>query len=83
MLFLPESPRFLMHKRKTLGAYRVWKQIRGVSTFDSRSEFFVMKAAVDNEIRDLAKNAAGKRFVWMDFITSVVPQEYPSCMEVS
>lgn len=69
MIFLPESPRFLMHKRRTLDAYRVWKRIRGVSTYDSRAEFFVMKAAVDGEIREFESHGAGKRFVWMDLFT--------------
>ena len=69
MLFLPESPRFLMHKGRTLDAYRVWKQIRGVSTYDSRAEFFVMKATVDQEIREFQGYGAGRRFVWMDFFT--------------
>jgi hypothetical protein len=69
MLFLPESPRFLMHKRRTLDAYRVWKRIRGVATYESRAEFFVMKATVDEEVRDLENHGAGVRFVWMDFFT--------------
>ncbi|KAK5051386.1 hypothetical protein LTR84_003038 [Exophiala bonariae] len=69
MLFLPESPRFLMHKGRTVDAFRVWKQIRGVATYDSRAEFFVMKATVDEEIRNLQNHGAGVRFVWMDFFT--------------
>ena len=69
MLFLPESPRFLMHQRRPLDAYRVWKQIRGTATYESRAEFFIMKAAVDEETRELQSHGAGGRFIWMDFFT--------------
>src|SRR5689334_22192209 len=40
MFFLPESPRFLMHKGRVLDAYKVWKRIRGVETREARDEFF-------------------------------------------
>lgn len=69
MLFLPESPRFLMHKGKTLEAYKVWKRIRGIEHADSREEFFVMKASVQHEQTVVSESARNKRFPWMDFIT--------------
>ncbi|KFY53485.1 hypothetical protein V496_07545 [Pseudogymnoascus sp. VKM F-4515 (FW-2607)] len=72
MLFLTESPRFLMHKGRTLEAYRVWKRIRGLASFESKVEFFVMKRTVDDEDREFKAKASAVRFVWMDFIT--VPQ---------
>ena len=65
IIFMPESPRFLMHKGKTLEAFFVWKRIRGVELPENRQEFFVMKNAVQEE-------AAGKttrRFVWLDLLT--------------
>jgi MFS family permease len=31
IMFMPESPRFLMHKGKTTEAWHVWKQIRGMN----------------------------------------------------
>ncbi|KAK3293375.1 general substrate transporter [Chaetomium fimeti] len=69
MLFLPESPRFLVHKGRTLDAYRVWKRIRGVSNRESRREFFVMNASVRDEARVAAESAVNKRFPWLDFFT--------------
>ena len=67
MLFLPESPRFLMHKGKTLEAYRIWKRIRGVDTLESKEEFFVMKASVVEEEADVVRKK--NKFAWMDFFT--------------
>lgn len=69
MLFLPESPRFLMHKGKTLEAYKVWKRIRGFERAESREEFFVMKVSVQHEQRVVAESASNKQFPWMDFFT--------------
>ncbi|KAI8165745.1 hypothetical protein K4K49_010282 [Colletotrichum sp. SAR 10_70] len=69
MLFLPESPRFLMHKGKTLEAYKVWKRIRGTSTPEAREEFFIMKVSVLDEQQVVAEGAKNKRFPWMDFFT--------------
>jgi hypothetical protein len=71
MLFLPESPRFLMHKGKTLEAYKVWKRIRGVDTRESKEEFFVMKVSVNEEEREVAAGSQNKKFPWVDFFTSV------------
>jgi MFS family permease len=45
MFFLPESPRFLMHKGRVLDAYKVWKRIRGVENREARDEFFVMTSS--------------------------------------
>lgn len=69
MLFLPESPRFLMHKGKTLEAYKVWKRIRGIEHADAKEEFFVMKAAVQHESTVVNESAVNKRFPWLDFFT--------------
>lgn len=68
MLFMPESPRFLMHKGRTLDSYRVWKRIRGLQSADSREEFFVMKVSTEQEE---AVVAAGRtsRYPWVDFFT--------------
>lgn len=68
MLFLPESPRFLMHKGDALAAYRVWRRIRGVETRDSREEFFAMKASLELEEQEI-KRGRTRRFPWMDFFT--------------
>ncbi|CAM1502467.1 Fc.00g044510.m01.CDS01 [Cosmosporella sp. VM-42] len=69
MLFLPESPRFLMHKGKTLEAFKVWKRIRGVEAADSREEFYVMAVAVNQEDTEITEGAQNHRFPWMDFFT--------------
>ncbi|KAK4118167.1 hypothetical protein N657DRAFT_685427 [Parathielavia appendiculata] len=69
MLFLPESPRFHMHKGRVLDAYRVWKRIRGIHDRESRLEFYVMKASVQHEARVVAESAVNKRFPWLDFFT--------------
>ena len=53
MLFLPESPRFLLHKNKNLEAYRVWKRIRDITSPEARSEFYVMKEIINSEAIDL------------------------------
>lgn len=69
MLFLPESPRFLMHKGKTLEAFKVWKRIRGVESAEAREEFFVMKVSVLDEQQVCAEGSTNKRFPWLDFFT--------------
>ncbi|KAG9205275.1 hypothetical protein B5807_04993 [Epicoccum nigrum] len=68
ILFMPESPRYLMHKGKPLEAFKVWRRIRGVATQAARQEFFVMKVSTEEEE---AVVAAGRqsRFPWMDFFT--------------
>ncbi|KAL2139473.1 hypothetical protein VTI28DRAFT_5113 [Corynascus sepedonium] len=69
MLFLPESPRFLMHKGRVLEAYAVWKRIRGVETREAREEFFVMRQSVLHERRVAAESAVHKGMPWLDFFT--------------
>ncbi|CAN8106157.1 unnamed protein product [Discula destructiva] len=69
MLFLPESPRYLMLKGRTLDAYKVWKRIRGIEHADSREEFFIMKASVNFEQTAVTESARNKRFPFLDFIT--------------
>ncbi|EFY89189.1 fructose symporter [Metarhizium acridum] len=69
MLFLPESPRYLMHKGKTLDAFKVWKRIRGVETTESKEEFYVMAVAVRQEASAVTEVAKNRRFPWMDFFT--------------
>lgn len=68
ILFMPESPRYLMHKGKPLEAFKVWRRIRGVATQSARQEFFVMKVSTEEEE---AVVAAGRqsRYPWMDFFT--------------
>ncbi|KAF5974998.1 myo-inositol transport ITR1 [Fusarium coicis] len=69
MLFLPESPRFLIHQKRHLDAYKVWKRIRGIEDRESREEFYVMSASVVSEENAVAEGAKNHRFPWMDFFT--------------
>ncbi|KAJ9226130.1 hypothetical protein DTO027B5_5814 [Paecilomyces variotii] len=66
MIFLPESPRYLMHKGKTVEAYGVWKRIRGFSTLESKEEFLGMIQAVGSENQ---QHVTKNRYAWMDFFT--------------
>jgi sugar porter (SP) family MFS transporter len=68
ILFMPESPRYLLHKKETLEAYKVWRRIRGVSTHEAREEFFVMKLSTEQEAAEVAAGRTN-RFPWMDFFT--------------
>ncbi len=67
MFFMPESPRFLMHKGRTLEAFNVWKRIRGTELQENREEFFVMKHAVLDEVNN--KESCSGSFAWLDFFT--------------
>lgn len=69
MLFLPESPRYLMHKGKALDAFKVWKRIRGVGSSESKEEFFIMAIAVRSEATEVTEVAQNRRYPWMDFFT--------------
>ncbi|KAF3026458.1 hypothetical protein E8E14_012537 [Neopestalotiopsis sp. 37M] len=69
MLFLPESPRYLMLKGRTLDAYKVWKRIRGTESEEAREEFFIMKVSVLDEESQVSEGAKNKRFPWMDFFS--------------
>jgi len=68
ILFMPESPRYLMHKKKPLEAYKVWRRIRGVATHEAREEFFVMKISTEEEEAEVAAGRTNA-FPWMDFFT--------------
>lgn len=64
---LPESPRWLMHKGRTVEAFAVWKNIRKVDTEESQIEFLDMErsAAIENH----TESQAEKKHAWMDFFT--------------
>ncbi|CEJ59534.1 Putative Sugar transporter [Penicillium brasilianum] len=66
MLFMPESPRYLMHKNQEVAAYGVWKKIRGFNDIESKDEFLGMRQAVTAESEEQSKT---KKYAWMDFFT--------------
>lgn len=68
IIFMPESPRYLMHKGKTTEAWFVWKRIRGEDE-ESRKEFFVMRHSVQEESLLKDESGGSRRFVWIDFFT--------------
>ncbi|OAA70690.1 plastidic glucose transporter 4 [Cordyceps fumosorosea ARSEF 2679] len=69
MLFLPESPRYLMHKGKKLEAFKVWKRIRGLADAESKEEFYIMACSVQEEVVAVQEGAKNKNYPWMDFFT--------------
>mgnify|MGYP002378967489 CR=1 FL=1 len=50
MIFLPESPRYLVYKGKVGEAYNVWKRLRDVSEDQNKYEFIEMKHKALHEI---------------------------------
>lgn len=70
MLFMPESPRMLMHKNKPLLAFAVWKRIRGTVSEENRREFFIMHHAVDSDTNVGSAEMKRTRMVWLDFFTN-------------
>ncbi|OAA54593.1 Sugar/inositol transporter [Niveomyces insectorum RCEF 264] len=69
MFFLPESPRYLLHRGKVLEAYHVWRRLRGVDSYESNREFYLMKVSVEAEEEEVHSSAVHKRFPWLDFFT--------------
>ncbi|KFY03549.1 hypothetical protein O988_01417 [Pseudogymnoascus sp. VKM F-3808] len=68
-LYVPESPRWLMHRGDYLNAFRVWKRIRGVETRESREEFYEMKSSLEFEVLQVQEGRT-KRFPWTDLFTN-------------
>jgi sugar porter (SP) family MFS transporter len=69
MLYMPESPRFLLHKGRVLDAYKVWKRIRGIQTMEAREEFFIMKVGMEQEQAEVAAGSGSRSMPWLDFFT--------------
>ncbi|KAK9428185.1 hypothetical protein V1505DRAFT_377777 [Lipomyces doorenjongii] len=67
LVYLPESPRFLLHKGKTVEAYSIWKRIRDINQMEAKLEFFSMKQSADEE--RIEESRAKGRMTWLDFFT--------------
>ncbi|KAK9316007.1 hypothetical protein V1522DRAFT_61718 [Lipomyces starkeyi] len=67
LVYLPESPRFLMHKGKTVEAYSIWKRIRDINEMEAKIEFFSMKQSAEEE--RMEESRAKGRMAWLDFFT--------------
>ncbi len=68
LFFLPESPRYLMHKQRIGEAYGVWKRLRDLNDHENQVEFFEMKeAAILEKESNLSENK--RRYIWLDFFT--------------
>ena len=64
MFFLPESPRYLVHKNKIGEAYDVWKRLRDISLDENKLEFLDMRQAAYQEQE--AKATESKARLWTD-----------------
>jgi sugar porter (SP) family MFS transporter len=65
VLYLPESPRWLMHKRREVDAFMSWRNLRGFQTEQAKIEFFEMKHTALFEIEN--ENHDEKKHKWIDF----------------
>lgn len=67
MFFLPESPRFLVHKNRIGGAYTIWKRLRDMSQIENKIEFLEMIQSLEQE--KLEEAHMSRKHKWLDFIT--------------
>ncbi|KAG7888459.1 hypothetical protein KL936_003671 [Ogataea polymorpha] len=68
MFFLPESPRYLVHKNKVGAAYTIWKRLRDINDVSNKVEFLDMIQSLEQEKLDDAHLSTKHK--WMDFITN-------------
>ncbi|KAF7582204.1 Sugar (and other) transporter family protein [Clavispora lusitaniae] len=67
LFFLPESPRWLVHKGKYGMAYKVWKRLRDISDDKAKLEFLEMRQAAYEEHDRRAHES--KFSSWVDLFT--------------
>lgn len=66
MFFLPESPRYLVHKGKIGEGYNVWKRLRDMSEEKNKLEFLELRHAA---IQEQEANRTEKQYeIWFDLI---------------
>lgn len=66
MFFLPESPRYLVHKNRIGEAFSVWKRLRDIDDDKNKLEFLEMKQAALQE-QD-ARASESKWELWTDLV---------------
>lgn len=64
MFFLPESPRYLVHKNRMGEAYDVWKRLRDINVQKNKLEFLDMRQAAFQEQE--ARATESKIMLWTD-----------------
>lgn len=64
MFFLPESPRYLVHKNRIGEAYSVWKRLRDIDDDKNKLEFLEMKQAALQEQE--ARATESRMELWSD-----------------
>lgn len=64
MFFLPESPRYLVHKGRFGEAYGVWKRLRDVTDKKNQLEFLEMRQAAMQEAEDRKRESTLQ--LWSD-----------------
>lgn len=66
MFFLPESPRYLVHKNRIGEAYSVWKRLRDIDDDKNKLEFLEMKQAALQEQE--ARATESRMELWSDLV---------------
>lgn len=67
LFFLPESPRYLVHKGKIGEAYNVWSRLRDISVDSNKLEFLEMRHAAIQE--EQLKASESKTKAYFDLVT--------------
>ncbi|PRT52512.1 putative metabolite transport protein CsbC [Wickerhamiella sorbophila] len=66
MFFLPESPRYLVHKNRIGEAWMVWKRLRDISIRANRVEFVEMQRNAEKEEKQAAEETMWQR--WLELV---------------
>lgn len=68
LFFLPESPRWLVHKNRTGMAYEVWTRLRDIKDDKNKLEFLEMRQAARQEHERKAQTSSLKTWADLFFI---------------
>lgn len=67
VLFLPESPRYLVYKQRTGEAFSVWKRLRDIDDIRNKVEFIDMTQTIGQEIERKKEESTVQ--VWLELFT--------------